>query len=364
MAKLKMYQNVEFKLLDLANVEVDSKDASVLSIEGYASVFTNPDGSRYGDRDGENVHIPNLDIEDYKKNPILVYNHDWSDVCGQVTSITKDAKGLYITAEVHKFTGREQVFESVQKGIVKTFSIGFIPKEYNYLENEDLFEITRSSLIEISLAPVPASADSLFTVTGQKSLTMSAKEVAAQNDLTLCELKGMCGLKSKEIEKGIKMDIKNKEVEEPKVEVKEEPKAEVKEEPKVETPEPKEDPATVTVQANTEEIVDSVKADLGETIADAMVAANEKAEALRLEKEEAAKQAAAEAEKQAEQEAQARVSNAMSYINETTEAFINTSNDEVDPDVIEDLYETLTSSIEKIEEKIGSVVADQMKVTA
>ena len=226
MRQIKLFQDSEFKLVGARDMDprevlpgaptsivdretaedpsisditrVSDEAATVVYIEGYSSVFLNPDGTRLEDRDGESVSIALLDIENYKKNPILVYNHDWGDVSGKITHIEKTEKGLFVKAEVHKFTGREQVFESVQKGILKTFSIGFVPKTFTYIEEDDVFEISSAELVEISLAPVPANQDAIFVATSQKSLTVNKELVKDQNNMTCDELNGICTM-SKQI---------------------------------------------------------------------------------------------------------------------------------------------------------------------
>ena len=362
MKEIKLFQDVGFKLVGARDMDprevlpeavgandtrtseedpsigdvnrVSDEAASVVYIEGYASVFINPDGSRLADRDGESVSIALLDIDNYKKNPILVYNHDWGDVAGKITSIEKDAYGLYIKAEVHKFTGREQVFEAVQKGIIVTFSIGFVPKKFTYLEEEDIFEISSAELVEISLAPVPANQDALFVATSQKSLKLDKEMVKTQTKMTCDELSGICSM-SKTIKGKDMKNVETKEVD-PVVEPVVEPAAE----PVV--------PVVETPKADPTPSVDD--------IAKAIAVANEEVEVKKAEKlaeEQAEAAAAIEAEQAATQK---RVEDSIAYITERKKAIEDTPAGEIDVDALSDYYELLSDTVDLINTKVVEAI--------
>ena len=380
MRQIKLFQDSEFKLVGARDMDprevlpgaptsivdretaedpsisditrVSDEAATVVYIEGYSSVFLNPDGTRLEDRDGESVSIALLDIENYKKNPILVYNHDWGDVSGKITHIEKTEKGLFVKAEVHKFTGREQVFESVQKGILKTFSIGFVPKTFTYIEEDDVFEISSAELVEISLAPVPSNQDAIFTATSQKSLTVNKELVKTQNNMTCDELTGICSMTKKIKGKDMNVDTKDaekaaKEAEEKAAKEAEEKAVKEAEEKAVKEAEEK----AVAAQPS--------KADLSvEDIADAITQANTLA-AEKLAQKEAEEKATKEAEEKATQDAkEQRVTDSMEYIREQKELIQNTEPGDIDTDALGDLYELLSDTVELIEGKVTEAFAE------
>ena len=155
-------------LAEIKAVSQDQDKPNILYVEGYASFYQNDIGMKEVDRDQEIVNIDGMDISAYQRNPVLLWNHDWSCVVGKVISINKDGNGLFVKAEMQRLTGREADFENVLYGNVKSFSIGFIPHEYQYLE--DAVEITQSEMIELSIAPVQSNRSALFQVIGTKSL--------------------------------------------------------------------------------------------------------------------------------------------------------------------------------------------------
>lgn len=156
------------RMAEIKAVSQDPERPNTLYIEGYASFYQNNIGIKEVDRDQEIVNIDGMDIEPYKNNPVLLWNHNWSEVRGKVISLNKDGNGLYVKAEMQRLTGKEADFENVLYGNVKSFSIGFIPLEYQYLDNA--VEITQSEMIELSIAPVQSNRSALFQVVGTKSL--------------------------------------------------------------------------------------------------------------------------------------------------------------------------------------------------
>jgi HK97 family phage prohead protease len=351
MKQIKLFQDASFKLVQTADInpnellpgapaqsgtrttntdpsqndisKVSDENATIITIEGYASVFINPDGSRLEDRDGESVSIALLDIENYKKNAIVVYNHDWGDVAGKVVEIKKDAKGLYVKAEIHKFTGREQVFEAVQKGILKTFSIGFVPRTFTYIEAEDVLEISSAELIEISLAPVPSNQDAIFIATGQKSLKVSKKTIKDSNENMTCdELTGICKMNTK----GIDMKTQTKTI-------KDEPKAT---EPKID--------AAVKVEVSVQEL------------AEQMVQAQAEADRLKIAADKIAEDERVALEAAKEKAEKQRVADALAYIKERNEAIAATAPGDLDVEELDEFYELISSTAELIESKVVEAV--------
>lgn len=163
------------RMAEIKAVSQEQEKPNTLYIEGYASFYQNDIGMKEVDRDQEIVNIDGMDISAYQKNPVLLWGHDWNSPCGKVISINKDGKGLYVKAEMQRLTGRESEFENVLYGNVKSFSIGFIPYEYQYLE--DAIEITQSEMIELSIAPVQSNRSALFQVIGTKSLDVDSTKL-------------------------------------------------------------------------------------------------------------------------------------------------------------------------------------------
>ena len=338
-------QSAELKLISMDDKDdIEGRD-SIVYIEGYASVYRKSDGNYQIDRDDELVNTDNLDLTSYIANPVIVWNHDWSIPVGKVTSITKDMYGIYVKGEIHKLEGLESKYEAVKKGLVKSFSIGFVPKDIR-LVNDEIVEISTAELVEVSIAPVQSNPAALFTVTGKKSLGISVKDIAEQNNLTNEEIKGMYGEKLK----GENMIItKSTDPVASAVEPKVEP-AVTPVEPAVEPkPEPKPEPAATPVEpavapAMTIPTLDSLSA----TIAAAVAKAEEAKEVKRLEEEKLKK----DAEEQSKLAAEQKVKDALAYIKEQADKISSTEVSQLDFDAIEEFYEAVSTATDAINEKV------------
>ena len=345
-------QSAELKLVSMDDRDdIEDRD-SIVYIEGYASVYRKSDGNYQIDRDDELVNTDNLDLTSYIANPVIVWNHDWSVPVGKVTSITKDMYGIYVKGEIHKLEGLESKYEAVKKGLVKSFSIGFVPKDIR-LVNDEIVEISTAELVEVSIAPVQSNPAALFTVTGKKSLGISVKDIAEQNNLTNEEIKGMYGEKLK----GENMIITKStdpvsSAVEPKVEPAVTP-VEPKVEPAVTPVEPKVEPAVTPVEPKVEPAVapavtlptlDSLSA----TIAAAVAKAEEAKEAKRLEEEKLKK----DAEEQSKLAAEQKVKDALAYIKEQADKISSTEVSQLDFDAIEEFYEAVSTATDAINEKV------------
>ena len=355
---LTLHQNVAIKA-------IESKDEGILIIKGIASMYRTPEGFLQVDRDNELVNLDFMDLESYRKNPILCFQHDWSQPMGKVIDIEHKDGALHITAEVHRLTGSENIFESVQKGIIKSLSIGMVPHDFVYREmhDGDILEVARSTLVEISLTTVQSNQEALFDVVAQKSPTISKKTLAMQNGMTCDELDGSCAFKSelRGTQKGIEMDI-----------IKKEPTADELEAARV----AKEAEDKVIKDARlakevedarlTKEAADKSKEATAfdeKALVAAIVEAQEKSEELATQKKEKKEQDAAEEKAQAEADAKARIDAAINYIKERKDAIIATPSEDFDTDDIEEFYELVSEAAEAIEEKVSSIIAEQLGST-
>ena len=146
--------NLEFKFKTLNEKSSDGLESVI--IEGYASVNTK-------DRDGDVVIQYGIDMANFEKNPIILYQHDRGQPAGKVLASEITDKGLYVKAEVIKEVN-PQAYYAVKSGVVTMFSIGFRGLDGEYNEETDTFYFTKTELLEISLVSIPANQDAKFEV--------------------------------------------------------------------------------------------------------------------------------------------------------------------------------------------------------
>lgn len=144
------------------NIEVKSASSSKKSfkIAGYANTSTK-------DRTGDIV-LPEAwlkGVENYRKNPVLLYQHDHSKPIGKAESVRVDKKGIFVEGSVSDAAEKLHGVQTlIQDGALKSFSVGFRVKDADYDRTEDTFFIKELELLEISVVSVPANQESLFSI--------------------------------------------------------------------------------------------------------------------------------------------------------------------------------------------------------
>lgn len=133
------------------------------------------------DRHGEIVDQSGLDVENYLTNPVVLWAHDHTQLPIAVADkVYRQKEGNKdMTIAEGRFAGHEfaqEVRLMYEVGMIKTASIGFIPKEF------EGNTIKVSELIEFSFVPVPANpyAISLLAENAEKISIKSLAELFAK----------------------------------------------------------------------------------------------------------------------------------------------------------------------------------------
>lgn len=147
----------EFVLTDFKELETDG----VLRISGYANNKHIAD--RYGDIPTEYNRSYVYELEEYRRNPALLmdHNHDVSHMVGSVTNIFEDEKGLYFEAEISNsdLPIIKHARQLIKEGHLKTVSIGGM---WLYEDLQNPSHLTLAKIFEISLVAVPADTYAVF----------------------------------------------------------------------------------------------------------------------------------------------------------------------------------------------------------
>lgn len=115
------------------------------------------------DRDGEVILQSGWDTTNFLKNPVLLALHDYNSFpIGTVTELSVNEGKLYFKAVFSEATQQaREAYALVKEGVLRTFSVGFIAREW-----QDNNVISKMELLEISLVPVPANADAVVLAKG------------------------------------------------------------------------------------------------------------------------------------------------------------------------------------------------------
>lgn len=138
------------------------------------------------DRDMDVVGIENMDLKNYKLNPVVFLNHDHRSLpIGKAEKVWKEDNKLMFKI---KFADETQnpmapfVYESVKAGFLNALSIGFIP-DYDTMSykqdkktNKQTRYIDKSELYEVSIVGVPANPSALVVREYKEFLNKSWEE--------------------------------------------------------------------------------------------------------------------------------------------------------------------------------------------
>jgi HK97 family phage prohead protease len=127
------------------------------------------------DRDRDFVSPKGWDLEAYRKNPVVLWAHDYAQLpIGRAVDLTMDGERLVATAEfVDKDLNplAETVYRMIQKGFLGAASVGFKPKEFRYNEERKGVDFARQELLEFSVVPIPSNPGALVEARGIADLT-------------------------------------------------------------------------------------------------------------------------------------------------------------------------------------------------
>lgn len=121
------------------------------------------------DRCSEQILPQAWDFENYKKNPIILIQHDQNRRVGTCVEFSADKEGLHCRALIGDPTKapltqlQMDTRSEIAQGILKAFSVGFLPRTVEYDEESETLRYTSVELLEISLVSIPMQQDSLVT---------------------------------------------------------------------------------------------------------------------------------------------------------------------------------------------------------
>lgn len=118
------------------------------------------------DRENDIIKIDGWDLDEYKKNPVVLWAHSSRDLpVGRAVTLERNLDTLRSVAE---FTPRDlspfghMVGRMYKEGFLNAVSVGFRPTEYSYDPDRGYgINFLRQTLLEYSAVPVPANPNAL-----------------------------------------------------------------------------------------------------------------------------------------------------------------------------------------------------------
>ena len=102
-------------------------------------------------------------LNNFEKNPIILFNHDYDKPIGRATGLRAGADGLELEAKISK-AAPANVAQLVKDGVLGAFSVGFRVKDADYLKETDGLMIKDAELFEVSVVSVPCNQSATFSL--------------------------------------------------------------------------------------------------------------------------------------------------------------------------------------------------------
>lgn len=159
-------------------------ELKAISDENYTikGVFSTADE----DRHGEIVDQKSWQLDDYLKNPVILFGHDHNQpAIGKAVNLFFNSEGnlegeIQFAAKEYDFA--KTIFQLYKGGFMRAFSVGFQNEVVEYDDAENKVTLKRNNLFEISCVNVPANALALAKSKGidtaplEKHLNIEAVE--------------------------------------------------------------------------------------------------------------------------------------------------------------------------------------------
>jgi len=164
----------------IAEIKADDEERTITAVISTDAI----------DRDNEILLPKGVNFEQYLKNPVVQWAHDYSSPpIARTLWITRGRKQITAKAKFADTVFADEVYNLYKGGFLKAFSVGFIPTKSHIPTPDDIkkkpewAEASRVydnwELLEFSAVPVPSNPEALATAVKSKAISVS-KELQEQ----------------------------------------------------------------------------------------------------------------------------------------------------------------------------------------
>lgn len=114
------------------------------------------------DRHGTIIEARGVNLDAYKRNPVVLFNHDYDRIVGRAANI--QVRGGNIVAEIEWDEEDEfaaGIARKMRQGFLNAASVGFLIQNGQEDTERGAFVIDQSELVEFSIVAVPSNRDAL-----------------------------------------------------------------------------------------------------------------------------------------------------------------------------------------------------------
>lgn len=133
------------------------------------------------DRAGEIIPIDSWDLKHFKKNPVLLVDHDYrvENIVGLARNIRTEGKKLLFDPVFHGLTDLSNTVKTmVENKILTKVSVGFMPRRKESKDKKE--EKATNELLEVSFVAVPANPNATML---SAVMAKSADRIAKKDDI-------------------------------------------------------------------------------------------------------------------------------------------------------------------------------------
>lgn len=162
------------------DIEINDKENT---IAGYIT-------TQSPDRVRDEVTTLGINLDNYKSNPIVLFNHDYNLIVGKCIEMRHEDGKLYAKTQFAPTEFAQEKKTLAKSGFLNTFSIGFKSIKYT-VKDDGGWIFNESELLEYSLVTVPMNAEAVITQRNAQNDNLSklVLEYQETNALILKELK-------------------------------------------------------------------------------------------------------------------------------------------------------------------------------
>lgn len=167
----------------IEHLETKSLEDGSVYIEGWAN-------KAVVDRGKDLISAKAWDLSNYKKNSIILFNHDHTKPIGKMIAVEPKDEGLFVKGRISNSKDPEisRIRDLVKEGILNSLSVGIMVRDEDIKDGVNV--IKSVELHEVSVVAVPMNQDSQFTVTAKSMqgsiidvMTNISKEIGTQDAL-------------------------------------------------------------------------------------------------------------------------------------------------------------------------------------
>ena len=146
-----------FNITSSFKTKTDEKGVSIIGLASASS------SDRAGDIIPSSAWNLSGGLENFKKNPIILFNHNYDMPIGKAVGVEATELGLMMEAYISD-SAPNGIQELIKDGVLGAFSVGFRIKDADYIEETGGLLIKDAELFEVSVVSVPCNQDATFSI--------------------------------------------------------------------------------------------------------------------------------------------------------------------------------------------------------